>query len=294
MYENLNGLPARISGNPKLTKLMGNIDELEVDVFGFNKHKINCLHKDNKRVSLNQLFNGGEVLSRTIGGNFKHPIARTMGRRVEGGTGIAAYGDLASMIRSDLSGMDSTGLARWSYMTFSGQEGHLTTVVIGYNPCKSSRSYGQSSYQLQRAYFTMAKQDTCCSQKKFETDLVSLLTSWRQEGRRLIVCLDANDHVYTGKLAKALTGTPQLDLQETMLSTTGTPLTATYFRGTRPIDAIWTTPDICVTNVCAMPIGYGIGDHRAFIMDISSVSMVGQNPQSIKRPTTRRLNTRIS
>ncbi len=293
MYENLNGLPARISGNPKLTKIMGNIDELEVDLFGFNEHKINCLHKDNKRVSLGQMFDGGEVLSRAIGGNFKHFIAQTMGKRMEGGTGIVAYGDLASMIRSDLSGMDNTGLARWSYMTFSGRDGHLTTVVIGYNPCKPSKSYGQSSYQLQRAYFTMAKHDTCCPRRKFETDLVTLLVTWRQEGRRLIVCLDANDHVYTGRLAKALTSTPQLDLQETMLTTTGAHLTATYFRGSRPIDAIWTTPDICVTNVCAMPIGYGVGDHRAFIMDISILSMVGRNPQPIKRPTARRLNTRI-
>ncbi len=212
---------------------------------------------------------------------------------MEGGTGIVAYGDLASMIRSDLSGMDNTGLARWSYMTFSGRDGHLTTVVIGYNPCKPSKSYGQSSYQLQRAYFTMAKHDTCCPRRKFESDLVTLLATWQQEGRRLIVCLDANDHVYTGKLAKALTSTPQLDLQETMLTTTGTHLTATYFRGSRPIDAIWTTPDICVTNVCAMPIGYGVGDHQAFIMDISILSMVGRNPQPIKRLTARRLNTRI-
>jgi hypothetical protein len=157
MYENLNGLPARVSGNTKLQKLMGNIDHLEVDLFAFNEHKINGLHKDNKRSALGRLFNGGEVLSRTIGGNFKHPIAKSMGRRMEGGTGMVAYGELASLLRSELSGMDGTGLARWSYMTFSGKEGHLTTVVVGYNPCKSPKAYGQSSYQLQRAYFTMAK-----------------------------------------------------------------------------------------------------------------------------------------
>ncbi|KAL7521203.1 LOW QUALITY PROTEIN: hypothetical protein ACHAWX_005897 [Stephanocyclus meneghinianus] len=57
-----------------------------------------------------------------------------MGKRMEGGTGMVAYGKLASLLRPDLSGMDGTGLARWSYMTFSGKEGHLTTVVVGYNP----------------------------------------------------------------------------------------------------------------------------------------------------------------
>lgn len=293
MYENLNGLPARVSGNKKLQKLMGNIDHLEVDLFACNEHKINSVHKDNKRCALGRLFDGGEVLSRTIGGNFKHPIARSMGKRIEGGTGMVAYGELASLLRTELSGMDETGLARWTYMSFSGKEGHLTTVLVGYNPCKSTKSYGQSSYQLQRAYFTVAKQDTTCPRKKFEEDLVQLLISWRQAGRRLIVCLDANDHIYTGKLAKALTGSPQLDLFESTLATTGSRLTATYFRGSRPIDAIWTTPDVSVTNVCAMPIGFGVGDHRAFVMDITTNSMVGSNPQPIKRPTARRLNTRI-
>ena len=116
---------------------------------------------------------------------------------------MVAYGELASLLRTDLSGMDGTGLARWSYMTFSGKEGHLTTVVVGYNPCKSSKASGQSSYQLQRAYYTMAKKDTTCPRKKFEANLVSLLTTWRHAGRRLIVCLDTNDHVYMGNLAKA-------------------------------------------------------------------------------------------
>ena len=38
-------------------------------------------------------------------------------------------------------------------------------------------------------------------------------------------------------------------------------MTATYFGGTKPIDAVWATGDIDVLNACAMPIGYDIGDH---------------------------------
>jgi hypothetical protein len=212
---------------------------------------------------------------------------------MEGGTGIVAYGELASLLRSDLSGMDSTGLARWSYMTFSGKEGHMTTIVVGYNPCKNPPLHIHSSYQLHRAYLTIAKKDNTCPRKQFEQDLIHLLTTWRQEGRRLVVCLDANDHVYCSRLGRALVSTPELDLRESMLSHTGNELTATYFRGSRPIDAIWTTPDIEIRNICAMPIGYGVGDHRAFILDVSTRSLVGLNPQPIKRPTARRLNTKI-
>ena len=42
-----------------------------------------------------------------------------------------------------------------------------------------------------------------------------------------------------------------------------------------------------------MPVGYGIGDHRAFILDIRSTSMVGISPQPIAWPTAQCLNTKI-
>jgi hypothetical protein len=146
LYENLNGMPSRITGNGKLHKAMEIIEEMEIDMFAFNEHKINFTHKEHRRTGLGKLFHGGETLTRAVGGNFKHPIAQSLGKRMEGGTGIVAYGQLASMMRTDLSGMDSTGLARWSFMTFSGKEGHLTTVLVGYNPCKTPNSHSQSSY----------------------------------------------------------------------------------------------------------------------------------------------------
>jgi hypothetical protein len=102
-----------------------------------------------------------------------------------------------------------------------------------------------------------------------------------------------NDHVYRSRLGQALTTSADLDLQEVFLAHTGQHLTATYFRGTRPIDAIWTTPDIEVKNACALPIGYGVGDHRAFMIDLSTASLVGLHPQPVVRPQARRLNTKI-
>ena len=139
----------------------------------------------------------------------------------------------------------------------------------------------------------MVKNDTTCPRHRFRDDLINLLVSWREEGRRLILCLDANDHVYTSSLGRALVTHPDLDLHEATLASTGSPLTATHFRGSKPIDAIWTTPDVEISNICSMPIGYGAGDHRAFFLDISTRSLVGINPQPIKRPSARRLNTKI-
>jgi hypothetical protein len=98
--------------------------------------------------------------------------------------------------------------------------------------------------------------------KRFLTDLLALLSKWREEGKRIIVCMDVNEHVYKDAVGKALTDSEGLDMVETVHAYNGIKLGATHFRGSRPIDAIWAAKDLEITNACAMPIGYGPGDHR--------------------------------
>ena len=68
---------------------------------------------------------------------------------------------------------------------------------------------------------------------------------------------------------------------------------ATYFRGSKPIDGVWTTGDITVTNACVMPVGFGLGDHRLFVIDFATTTLVGSGTTTVVRPTLRRLNTNI-
>jgi hypothetical protein len=65
IYENLDGLANKISGNKKLEKLKGLIDDLEVDLQSFNKHKQNLMHKDNSN-GFSQLFKGGKAEVRSV------------------------------------------------------------------------------------------------------------------------------------------------------------------------------------------------------------------------------------
>ena len=76
---------------------------------------------------------------------------------------------------------------------------------------------------------------------------------------------------------------------------TGQKIGATYFmnKSNKPIDAIWATPDVTVVGACIMPVGYGIGDHRMFIVDFLTSSLVGFDPPKIIRSQARRLNTKI-
>jgi hypothetical protein len=131
-----------------------------------------------------------------------------------------------------------------------------------------------------------------CPQKLFQDHLVAQLSKWRADGNRLIVCLDANKDIYRKSLGKALTGTDILSMKEIVQEFTGRKVGSTYFRGSKPIDGIWATTDVKISNACIMPVGYGIRDHRMFILDIVKLSLVGGTPFGIQRLVSRQLNTK--
>ncbi len=116
---------------------------------------------------------------------------------------------------------------------------------------------------------------------------------WREAGDKIILFMDHNKHVIEGNLGKALADRDGLDLWEAVLLHTGNSPGATFVRGSKPIDGIWISSDIDISNACVMPFGYGVGDHRAFILDIPIESLVGINPVKIVRPASRKLNSKL-
>ena len=114
------------------------------------------------------------------------------------------------------------------------------------------------------------------------------LRKWREEGDRLVVCLDANEDIYKKSLGKSLTKSDGLRMSEVVGD-----FIPTFFRGSKPIDGIWATPDIAIAHACIMPAGFGVGDHCLFV-DFQEESLVGTAPFRIKRFASRRLNTKAS
>ncbi len=80
--------------------------------------------------------------------------------------------------------------------------------------------------------------------------------------------MDHNEHVINGQLGKALADKDGPDLREVNMQHSGTSPGATFFRKSKPIDGLWVSNDLDISNSCMMPFGYGIGNHRAFILDI--------------------------
>ncbi len=70
-------------------------------------------------------------------------------------------------------------------------------------------------------------------------------------------------------------------------------LGATYFCGSKPIDGVWTTGDITMMNACVMPVGFGVEDHRLFVIDFATTTLVSSGTTTVVRPALHRLNTKI-
>ncbi len=135
------------------------------------------------------------------------------------------------------------------------------------------------------------KKDLTCPLIMFHQQLIKQLKKWRSEGDRTVLFMDHNEHVYDGALGKVLSDSTGLNLQEVILQHTGTRTGATFFRGSKPINRLWASSNLEISNACVMPFGYGVGDHRAFILDITLESLVRENPTKIVRPVSRKLNS---
>jgi hypothetical protein len=121
---------------------------------------------------------------------------------------------------------------------YEGCDGHRTRVIVAYNACKNNKKDSQTTYQQQRQYFITKKKDLTFPKKLFWLQLLQQLIKWRAAGDWIILFMDHNEHMYNGPLGRALANISDLGLQEAILHHTGTPLGATFFRGSKLIDGL--------------------------------------------------------
>jgi hypothetical protein len=74
----------------------------------------------------------------------------------------------------------------------------------------------------------------------------------------------------------------------------GTSPGATFFCGSNPINGMWVSGDLDISNACVMPFGYGVGNHCAFILDVPLELLIGVDPVKVVRPVGRWLNSRLA
>jgi len=205
--------------------------------------------------------------------------------------GSICFGETVGYIRK--TGKDKEGLGRWCWILLDGNNGHQTRIVTAYNPCKNKAVNSGTTYQQQRWYYITKRKDLSCPRKIFRRDLIKQLKSWQEAGDRIILFMDHNDAT-NGPLGKELVSDKNgLDLREAIIQHTGASPGATFFRGSKPLDGMWVSEDLDISNACVMLFGYGVGDHRTFVLNIPLESMIGIDPVKIVRPVGRRLNSKL-
>ena len=218
-----------------------------------------------------------------------HNIHETICQDQQGGTAIMSLGRLTEVVL-DL-GTDTSGLGRWSWLRI-GSNGVITRVVSAYLPCKPrNNSAGKTVWDQHRRYF-QSKGDFWRPSDICFHDLISFLRDCRLLGEEIILCIDANENVYSGRLAMELQKSP-LDMSCLIKSVTGSAIPATHQRGSQPIDCILGTLGLIPENGMVFPFYYGVGDHRILVVELSSSSLFGHTFPSITKQETRSLNSKI-
>ena len=174
-----------------------------------------------------------------------------------------------------------------------GANGFNTIIITAYNPCKNKNMNFGTTYQQQRRYLITKKKDLTCPLIVFRQDLIKQLQKWRAAGEKIILFMEHNKHMILGALGKALADRGRLDLREAIIQHMSKSPGAMFFRGSKPIDRLWVSSNIDISNACMMPFGYGVGDHCSFILDVPIELLVGIDPVKIVCPASCRLNRRL-
>jgi hypothetical protein len=167
------------------------------------------------------------------------------------------------------------GLGRWCWVLLGKNNGHNTRIINAYNPCKNKNVNSGTSYQQQRRYFLTKKKDLTCPLILFHKHLVRQIKQWQALGDRIILFMDHNEHVTNGPIGKKLGDKDGLDLREAVVKYTGKSPGATFFCGSKPINGMWVSSDLEISNACVMPFGYRVGNHRALVLDVPLESLMG-------------------
>ena len=113
-----------------------------------------------------------------------------------------------------------------------------------------------ATYQQQKQYW-QTQGDLSCPCQAWKHDLLVQLREWKARGDSLILLADVNKHTGQGELTQGLSA-GELRMREVVWEwQVGCEVSATWHRGSDPIDEVWAMEDI--TPVVVMLLGLDKG-----------------------------------
>ena len=123
-----------------------------------------------------------------------------IGKYLPGGTIITTRREATH--RTISTSEDPSKMGRWTSILSSGKKGHQTRIVSVYNPIGTSKGALSVNQQQTRKLQTVDNNQT--PRDALIKDLRKLVKQWIEDGEHLIIGMDANEDVRTGKLTTML------------------------------------------------------------------------------------------
>jgi hypothetical protein len=124
----------------------------------------------------------------------------------------------------------------------------------------------------------------------FDQDITKQIKEWRGKGERMLIMMDINDHPLRNKFYTKLHAY-NTDLDKFTYKCWRPNKPYTHHSGKPPIDGGYKLPEVEVVNLAMLTFAESPGDHRSFVLDISTRSLLGVYKYKVCRPVSCRLVT---
>ena len=287
MATQLNGCATPVVRASKVARSTSLINHYDVDVQSYIEHGLNM-----GRFKASETFDSffdAEILLRSVTGHNQTENPETAHQ--QGGTGLMCTNEISEYLRG--TGTDPRGLGRWSWMRF-GSGSHHTRVVSVYAVKKGIKP-GWGTVCQQHLRYCQLHDLECTPHELFCSDFLLQLQEWVRQGDRLLIMMDANEHVLDDPFFRSLCSEENgLDLVEISHRAWEGSEIGTYIDGTKPIDGVWASSGLEIGGFKILSFMEGVRDHRTMIFDVESRSLLGVDEHRVVRAPCRRLNTQTS
>jgi hypothetical protein len=168
--------------------------------------------------------------------------------------------------------------------------GKKTRFITAYQPCENV-SGNQTVFTQHRHYFEALGIHTN-PRTLFCEHLSLLIADCKSRGEEVVLYIDANENVYTGRLAKALSS-DDFNMKEQYYTVIGKHAPASHESGSRPITGLFATSGVVFRNIFQSAHNSGVGDHRFTVYDVKASSVLGSPLRHAKHPANRLLHMEI-
>jgi hypothetical protein len=181
------------------------------------------------------------------------------------------------------------GLGRLCSWPFYCNPTYALRIVVAYRTGSGKLTGLRTVYQQQVCIMQLHTLKGS-PQQLFDKDLLHQCKLWHKSSKRVILLMDANEHVLKGKFNKALTRTG-LYMEEFTHKCWWPNQPYTHINRSIPINGGYKSSEIEVSNVCMLPFLDSLGNHRAFYIDIYTRLLLGEFRYKVCCPVSRRLIT---